>query len=873
MTRNEPPRGLKALLRLYPREHSRRYGDEMWDVVAYRWRSDGASGWATARVVIELLGGVPGVWMDRIRRKTMGMGRGWGLDARFVVRSLWRSRGYVATAVVVLACAVAANASVFSYVRGTLLYEPAYPESERIMLVWGSNVAEGQLRDVISGPDFLDLHERVTTLERVAALHPDAAYLMVDGRPVVMDAQEVSVDFFGVLGVEPFMGRLWGEEDRMTGREATVVVTHSFWADHLGGTPDVIGTVLNFEGDPRTIIGVLPEGFEFISPAPLFTPLHDDNLGARPRDNIHFHVVGKLAEGATVAEANREMRAIMDEIEASWPTREGWSFLVEPLHEVSVEAVRPVIVTLAVTVLLVLVVALVNLATLFRIRAFARGPELAVRAALGAGRWRLTRVLAVETVGLATAGALLGLFATPFILARVADFVPALVAIPESAARVPVLAAILDPSVAAVAFGSAVLGSLLLTAPSFRHALRDGSAGTHSRVHPGMRGTRALVAVELAVATTLCVAAGLVVRSTGALLATGVGIEPEGLLTMYVGDVWGDDAEGRTTYFREVVEQVERVPGVRVAGVMGYVDFQAEDDFAGIAFLDRELRRRSDTREEWRRVGPGLFEAAGMRIVEGRGFESADYEGTPRVAIVNEAFARRHYPGGRAVGELLSTGNSQYRELRIVGVVADVRARGPATPAPPFLYAPYQGDPRGTQGLYIRVDGDPMAFAEAVQDAVWSVDPSQPIHHVSPMKQWVGMWIAVPRAARALVTALAGLAWLLSGLGVFGVVAYAVRTRRSEFGIRLALGASPGRLEVDQFRAITPVIVLGVSIGLAVGMLGARAASAVLYGIEPSDPLALVGAALAMFTLALVATILPARRAGRVDPAEVIYTA
>lgn len=801
----------------------------------------------------------------------MGTTRGWGLDARFVLRSLWGSRGYVATAVVVLACAVAANASVFSYVRGTLLPDVPYSNPDEVLLVWGSNVTEGQLRDVVSGPNFLDLRERSTTLSSVAALHSDAAYLMVDGRPVVLDAQEVSVEFFDVLGVDAHRGRLFEEEDRMSGNGAPVVITHAFWHDHLGGREDVVGLPLDFETDPRTIIGVLPPDFEFIAPAPLFLPAHDDQLAAYARSNIHWNIVARLAPSASLEAANRELAEIMTEISREWAMYEGWTFFAEPLHDITVAAVRPVILALTGTVLLVLLVALVNLATLFRVRAFARGPELGVRSALGAGTASLTRVLLMETVGIAVVGATLGLVATPFILDRVAALVPAWVAIPDSAARVPILSAQLDPAVALTSIGIAVIGSILLSWPTLRSALSGTSLGVRRGGHEGIRGTRLLVGVEVAAATALCIGAGLMLRSTHQLLTTDVGIEAEGLLTMMVGDVWGLDAEGRTAYFEEVVARVEQLPGVESAGMMGYVDFQAEDDYARVYFLDRELQPVRDIREEWRRVDAGLFASVGMRIASGRTFDPDDFQGTPRSAIVNQAFATKHYPDGDAVGQLVSTHNARYRDLRIIGVSVDVRTRGPASVAPPMLYVPLQGDPRGTQGLHVRVQGEPMAFAESVRDAVWSVDPSQPIHWVSPMTQWVSMWVAVPRTARALVSSLAGLAGVLATIGIFGVVAYTVRTRRKEFGVRLALGASPRRLERDQLHAIGPIIVLGLAAGTVIGIAGASAARALLHQVEPTDPLTLGVALTVMGAASLCASLLPARRAGRIDPVEVIH--
>ena len=864
------PRGLRALLRLYPARHRRQYAEEMWEAVEYRWQRGGGGMRATVVAGWDLAQGALGVWVDQTGRGTMGLSRGWILDARFLVRSLWRSRGFVATAVLVLACAVAVNTTVYSYVRGTLLAEPPYEDPEDVAIVWGSNLSDGQLRDVVSGPTYLDLEEAVGTLSPVAAVQHDGAYLMVDGRPVVLDVMGVTVDFLDVLGVQPARGRFFDERERYSGGPASVVVTHAFWRDRLGSDPEVLGSTLPFASGAREIIGVLPEGFEFISPTPIYEPLHEDVLAADERTRIHYNVVGRLTPGASFEDVTVELASIMAGIVAEHPSHEGWSFLAEPLHEVSIASVRPVILTLTATVALVLLVTLVNLATLFRIRALARGGEIAVRAALGAGRAALLRVLILETAGLAVAGALLGVAVAPFLLGVVSGMVPPWVAIPDSAARIPVLVPVLDAGVAGVAVASAVIGALLLTGSNFVSAIRSADIGarTSGRVHAGMRSTRALVSVELALATVLCIGAALTMRSASNLLSEDVGVAPDGVLTLYFGDVWERTPEERTAYFRQVV--VEGITGVRRAGLTGYVDFMAEDDYARIYFLDRALQPTRDTREEWRRVDEGFFEASGTGTVRGRGFQSEDFEGLPRTAVVNQAFVGKYFSDDDPLGTVISTHNERYRDMQIVGVVEDVRSLGPSVQAPPMLYVPYQGDPRGTQGMYVRVEGDPMAYASRVQDAIWAVDSSQPLRNLIPLSELVGAWVAIPRATRTLVLSLAVLAWLLSAVGVFGVVAYAVRTRRAEMGIRLALGATPDRLEADQLRAILPMLAIGVTVGLALGVLAAAVSGGILYGVAPADPLSLVGAAIAMVVATLVATYLPARRAARISPTEVM---
>lgn len=861
-------RTFNTLLWLYPPSHRRLYGEEIVSAAWHRWSRPDVTLRGRLAVIADLAWGAAGVWHDRLRGPGGALSGGWILDGRFVVRSLWRSRGYATTAIVVLACSVAAATTVFSFVRGTLLAAPPYSDPEEVLVVWGSNAEDGQRRDVVSGPAYLELQRRTTTFERIAAFHHDAAYLLVDGRPEVFDAVEANADFFPALGVQAAMGRVFGEEDRMSGAPATVLVTHSFWRNRLDSDPSVIGTTLPFEGSPRTIVGVLPEGFEWLAPAPLFIPLRDDVLGADDPGRIHYNVIARMSPGVTIADAAADVARVARDFADIYRGFEGWSFQAERLHEVTVEAVRSVILALAATVSVVLLVALVNLTTLFRIRALARAAELGVRQALGAGWARVARILAMETVLLAGTGAAAGLALAPLLLARVTQIVPEWIPIPESASRVPALRAVLDPGVAVSAFVVAVVGALLLTLPSLSTALRGTDTRASRGIHGTIRGTRLLVGIEIAVATALCVGASLLVRSADNLLAVDVGLEHDGLLTMYYGDVWGADPEGRTTYYRRTVDAVQAVPGVQAAGVIDYIDFQAEDDFARVYFLDRSLQPTRDVREEWRRVDEGLFDAAGMDIISGRGFRSDDFVGAPNVAVVNQAFAEKHWPGQSHIGALLSTHDATYRDMQVVGVVRDVRSLGPAAPPPPTLYVPLQGNPRGTMGMYVRVAGDVIGYVPALQEAVWSVDSSQPIAGVWPMSAFVDAWVAVPKAARSLVLALAVLTLLLAAVGVFGIVAFLVRTRRSELGVRLALGASPDRLERDQMNAVLGILVVSLAAGVLVGVGAARAAEGLLYGVPPLDPISVIVAVLATTSAALLASYLPARRVGLIDPAE-----
>lgn len=397
------------------------------------------------------------------------------------------------------------------------------------------------------------------------------------------------------------------------------------------------------------------------------------------------------------------------------------------------------------------------------------------------------------------------------------------------------------------------------------------SAGrSGARVKGGVR-SKWLVGSEVALATVLCVSAALTVRSADELASRDMGVDPAGVLTTYFGDVGALPAPQRADYFRRVITAVEAIPGVERVGSNDYRPFEGEDDFQGIRFPDRPPPEPGrGAREEWRRVSEGLFEAAGMRITQGRGFVPADFEATPNAVVVNQAFSAKYYPGQDPVGQRLTVTQRGYADVEIVGVVADVLSRGPAVAAPPVLYAPYQAAPRGHIALFVKVSGDPMSYASAVREAIWSVDSRQPVLRMIPLEAVMKQSMAVQTMMSRIVGAMATVALMLAGLGVFGVVAFSVRSRTGDFGVRLALGATAVRLQRDIVGGLLPILTTALVVGLLVSLLASRALASVLYGVGPADPIAFGGAIVLIATMSLLATYLPARGVSKVDPARVI---
>jgi predicted permease len=791
-----------------------------------------------------------------------------------VLRGLVRARLFALTAIAVLAVALAANTAIFAFVRGTLLEPPPYASPDDLVIAWGSEPINGQIRDVISGSNFVDLRRRTTMLTALAAFHGDDQVLMRDGRPDVLPVLQVTVDFLHVLGVRPALGGDFRPEDRFAGAPAAAIVSYEFWQRAFGGNPAVVGTTIELDGARTTVLGVMPKGFRFAGEWDFYVPLRDDDLAAEDRTHHHYHMVGRLAEGAGAAAASKELTAILAEIAATDPRLGRWSVLVEPMVAVTVEAVRPALWLIAGAALLVFAVSTVNLGTLMRVRTLERIRELTLRAALGATRGRVVSMVLLEALALSVAGGIAGLLLTPLALEALATVAPPQVLIPNSAASIPVLRATLELPLLIASFAAALAAGLLISAPSlvtaFRAARGLGVAQAGHRI-TFASGTTWMVGAELAFATVTAVGAGLTLQSAAHLASRDAGVVPTGVLTAYFGNVEARPIPARAEYFRQVLEAVAAVPGVARAATKDYRPFEGEDDFKGIRFPERPLPPKGQgIREEWRRVSQGYFATVGMRIVRGSDFAPGDFVGTPRAAVINQAFAAKHYPGQDPIGRRIVLAEKGYTDLAITGVVNDVLSRGITEQPPPVLYVPYQASPRGHVALFVKVTGDHTAYATAIRDAIWSVDPSQPVLPVIPLGDVIQRSMAVPRMTSRIVSAMAGAALMLAALGVFGVVGFAIRTRTREFAVRIALGATSGRLARQVMGGFVPTLAASLVSGLLAAGYAWSGIGAVLHGVAPGDPLALLSAATIVSAIALAATYLPARRLSRLDPARVL---
>jgi len=867
----------RLLVMLHPSRIRRLYGDEMLEVVrasVEESRAHGSRRAATAaavRSVWGLVASLVGFWREE--RPASGVVD----DGRNALRGLVRTPGFTALAVGMLALAVGAVTAIFAAVHDTLLRPPSFEDPDRVVLVWGSNPQNGQLRDVVAGPNYLDQRRENVTLEALAAFRESEMILVEDGRPGIVNGLAATVDLGSVLKTEPYLGRWFEPEEGFSSGEAAVMLGYDFWQRRFGGYEGVLGSRIDTQDGPRTVVGILPPDLRLPWSTNVILPLYEDVLAAQSRTHYHYWLLGRLRRGVTIEEADRDLDAVMDRIGAQDPRLADWEARVEGLQATVTEPVRPALLALLVGVGLVLLITAANLANLLLVRGTARRPELAVRAALGASRWRVRRQLLMEGLAIGAAAAIGGLIVSVFLVRALAILAPATVSISGSAATVDTLHVSLSPLAALLGCGLALVTGVLLALPTaFRAGPIDGGRvirGSGLRVtddRRDRRGRSVLVIAELALATALLAVAGLSVRTTAGLLAVDPGMRADHVLTLYFGDLQDADSPERASFFRQALAEASAVPGVVGAGLADYVPFEGEDDFGGLYIEGRPRPAPGrGLREEWRRVSAGFFETAGVRVVKGRGFTDLDDADESRsVAVVNEAFVRRHFPGEDPVGQRITIHNRAYDLTEIVGVVADVRGRGLDQPAPPVFYTPFHRGPRPTMALFVRTEGEPAAWIDPVREAIWRVDGGTPIAEERPLQQILSLSMGVRRLTLILVGGLALTALVLASVGVFGVIAYSVRMRKRELGVRLALGASPGSIQRLVLGQGLVLCAVGLTIGTAGALAAGRASARLWYGVGSFDPASL-GAALAILVAAgAVASYLPARQAARTAPVE-----
>jgi putative ABC transport system permease protein len=831
---------------------------------------------AARRAAWIALGGLERVKDEYRDQRGVPMFDTFGRDVRYAVRLLRKSPAFSLTAIAILGLGIGANAAIFSVVHAVVLRPLPYAEPSRIMRVYHTPPREqfsGMATFPVSPANYLDWHAQNTTFEHLAVYGHSSANLTGRAEPEALDAATVSGEFFEVLRANTLLGRPLAPGDDEADRSHVVVLGEAVWKTHFGGDRSIVGRTIQLNGEPFTVVGVMPQQLKFPTWADVWLPLVWTAEQRAVRGNHNYRVVGRLRDGVDVRRAQAEMTTISKRLEQQYPAdNKGWGAVVIPLHDDMVSDVRWGLLVLLGAVACVLLIACANLANLLLARVLGRARELAIRGAVGASRVRIVQQLLVESTVLALAGGAVGLLAASWTIGLIVQsFGSSLPRAAEISLDGRVLA---FTCVIAIATGivAGVAPAWRMTRGDANEALKQGLGRGGS--HAGERRIRnVLVTTEVALALMLLVAAGLLIRTLSQLRAVDPGINPQNVLTLTV-DVPQTKYPSRAhagRFFDEALRRVRAVPGVDAAAAIDSLPVAGGGSTQPVAIEGEPVRPLSEQPEvAVRDVTPGYVGAIGMRVLEGRDFADSDRPGRPFAVLVSAATARRFWPNQHAVGKRLTLGLISSTSREVVGVVSDVKVNGLNDSDSQTIYVPTTQEPSPELSFVIRSTLAPHAIGPSVVGAIHAVDREQPVVQIQTMDEVIGDSIAQQRFAMRLLTAFAALALLLAGIGIYGVLSYTVRQRVQEIGIRMALGAASR----DVVRMVLVEGLKPTLAGLALGIVGAAALGRVLttliFGITPHDAITFAVVAIVVLGVGLIACVVPALRATRVDPLQAL---
>ncbi len=795
-------------------------------------------------------------------------------DLRYGARTLLKKPGFTLIAVLTLALGIGANTAIFSVVHTVLLRPLPFPEPERLVVLATTGVGAAY-RAGVAYPDYADWRTRAQSFEDTACFLNTGFNLTGVEPPVGVPGRRVNWNFFPMLGVKPQLGRLFAASDDQAGATPTAIISHGLWREKFGSDAAVIGKTISLDGNQFEVIGVLPPGFELLRRDDIFVPLGlwftpDHNILKRS-NQFPLYVLGRLKRGVTEEQARTELAAVAAQLAREYPTtNSNRSATAIGLADLQVENVRPVLLVLLGAVGCVLLIACVNVANLMLVRAAGRERELAVRLALGAGRGRIVRQLLTESLLIAALGGAAGLLLGAWGISSLTALVPPdLLQLDQVRLNQTVLLFTLGVSVlTGLLFG--LLPALHAARTDLNTSLKEGGRSTVGSAWE--RARKGLLVAEVGLALVLLVGAGLMLRTLQRLTRVDPGFNAANLLTLQFtlpGRVY--NRERRLEFFRDCRARIEALPGVRSAAFAMSLPIDGSSWNSPFIVADKPVPPPGELPfAAFTPASANYFETMGIRLLGGRVFSEAEMADTPAVTVINESLARRLWPGEDAVGKRLKQGaaESQAAWREVAGVVADVKLNGVEREAPMQAYLPLAQRNSSYVGLVVRTTGDPLASAAAVEQAIHALDKDLPVRSRS-MDQLMGNAIARQRLTLTLLAGLALLALLLAGVGIYGVMSYAVEQRTHEIGIRVALGAQTPdvlRLVIRQGMTLASVgVVIGVATALALAKL-MTSFSALLYGVKPTDPATFALIALLLLLVALLVCWIPARRAARVDP-------
>ena len=796
-------------------------------------------------------------------------------DLRYSFRVLLKSRSFTIIAVLTLALGIGANTAIFSVVDAALLRSLPYGSPDQLVHLWENKQQQQFKEREASFPDYLDWKEQNRVFDGVAGYTRREFTLTGNDAPDRITGAAVTDNFFQVLGVDASRGRRFEAGEERTGAERVVILGNNLWKRRFNSDPSVIGRSLKLNEVSHRVVGVLPEGFQFAPArgAELWTPLYPTEEQLTRRFMHWLNVIARLKPGATIEQAQDDMSRVAANIAREHSeSHAGAGLRVVSLHEQIVGHLRPILFLLLCTVGFVLLIACANVANLLLARSSARQKEIAIRRALGASQWRLTRQLLTESTVLALLGGALGLmmalWGVDLLVAR----------LPEAqAAAMPYLQGLaLDGRVLLFTISISLLtGMVFGLAPALQssklnlqESLKDGGRTSASASHATLRNL--FVVSEIAIALVLLVGAGLMMKSLVRLLETDPGFNTERLLTMRLAlsQTKYKEDQSITAFHQQLINQLESAPGVKGVATVSTLPLIGGNTATFVA-EGRETPKPGDELEaNTRDVSSNYFEVMSVPLMKGRAFTDYDRAGSAPVVIINQMAASRFFPGEDAIGKRLVYTRLPLPPFEIVGIVGDEKVNGLDKATTPVIYGPFLQYPDRYINLLVRTSGDPSVVAGAVRDEIQRLEPDAPVFDVRTMEQLIDNSPStfIRRYPAFLIGVFASLALLLACIGIYGVISYSVTERTREIGIRMALGASRS----DVLRMIVGqgvrLALAGVGLGLLAAFILSRFLSSLLFDVSASDPLIYAGVSLLLIFVSLLACYVPARRATRVDP-------
>lgn len=797
-------------------------------------------------------------------------------DLKFGWRMLAANPGFTAVAIIALALGIGANTAIFSVVNAVALRPLPIHQPDRVVAIHEKYTQIGLASIGVSAPDFADISRLTNILQNTAVLTSQNFNLTGAGRPERVNGFLVTNGFFSLMGVKPLLGRWFLPSEDQPGADHEAVLSDGLWKGVFGADPHVVGKDITLDGENYTVVGVMPASFDLPNMTPdLWAPLALTPAQLDPvkqRSHQWLSMVARLRPGVTLAQAQTALNSVasrlMREYPNYFPPHIGYGMNAVPLFSDLIGSTGKFLFVLLTAVGFVLLIACSNVANLMLARATARSREMAVRAALGAGRLRIVRQLLTESVLLAVIGGAIGLFLAVWGVELLKTVGPN---------NVPRLneASVDGHVLAFTAIASLIAGVLFGLAPALdasktnlhetlKEGGRSGSAGA------GRQRLRSLLVIgEVALTLVLLVGCFLMIESFNHLLDVNPGFDPHNVLTLQItlpATQYSKPAQ-MTGFYNTLLDRVSHLPGVKSAGAVDVLPFNQFGN-SGTFFIEGEPPRAGEIlpHADVRRIMPGLFSTLRVPLKQGRVFTDGDTASSPHVAIIDDVLAREYWPNEDPIGHRVAMASSTPEWYTVVGIVGNVRNRGFSAPRKGVLYFPLAQWPKPHMSLVIRTASNPDAVAGAVRQAVASIDRQQPVYSVKTMEQYVSESVTDQRLAVYLLAAFAALALILAAVGIYGVISYSVSQRTHEIGVRAALGAQQGDILRMVLRQGLWLALLGAGAGIVAALGLTQLMASILYGVKPYDPLAFVVVAPTLIAVALFACYLPARRATKVDP-------